>query len=160
MTKHKPTRSPITTREAMPIATRKKGGGVELICPFCQPRHALIPGKASACGTEIKVTAMQRMITPRIARQNNVVCIKCGKAAGGPLVQCMNGFMHSHDCAPGIVILSEPPKYDKAAEYVFKLPDKIRKMIEKRTGEAKMIEEVDPSGKNTGNVLGYIFHKK
>jgi len=99
------------------------------------------------------------MITPRIARQNNVVCMKCGKNTGGTLVQCMNGFMHSFDCAPGITILSEPPKYDKKAEYVFKLPAKIRKMVEKRTGEAKMIEEVDPNGKNTGKVLGYIFHK-
>lgn len=156
--KNKPPSSPIRTREATPIARRKKGG-VELICPFCHPLHVILPGKPSPCGSEIKVTAVQKMITQRTAKQNNIVCMKCGLSTGGFMVQCMNGFLHTHDCAPGITILSEPPKYDKKAEYVYKLPDALRKMVEKRTGEAKMIEEVDPSGKNTGKVLGYIFYK-
>jgi len=75
------------------------------------------------------------------------------------MVACQNGFIHTFDCAPGTVVLSQEPKYNKMAARVFKLPTKIRNVIEKRMGEVKEIAEIDASGNQTGNILGYFFYK-
>jgi len=37
----------IKTREEHPIPKREKDG-ILLMCPFCKPSHALIPGKPNA----------------------------------------------------------------------------------------------------------------
>jgi len=158
MTKYKPPSNPVKTREAMPL-TRKTKKGTEIICPFCKPGHPLLPNKPSPCGTEIQVKAVQYMITQRTAKQKNIVCMKCHKDVGGNMVACMNGFIHTFDCAPGTVVLSQEPKYNKLAEKVYKLPAKVRKVIEKRMGEVKQIGEIDSQGKETGNILGYFFYK-
>lgn len=154
--KHKPAPNPVRTREAVPL-TRK--GSKEIYCPFCQPSHVILPGKPTTCGTEIQVKAVQYMITQHTAKQKGITCMKCHKDTGGNMVACMNGFIHVHDCAPGTVVLSSEPKYDKWAEKVYKLPAKVRKMIEKKMGEVKRIDEIDAQGKETGKILGYFFYK-
>jgi len=158
MTKYKPPQNPVKTREAMPL-TRKTKKGMDIMCPFCSVSHPIIPNKPSPCGTEIQIKAVQYMITQRTAKQKDIVCMKCHKGTGGNMVACMNGFIHTFDCAPGTVVLSQEPKYNKMAEKVFKLPKSIRKVIEKRMGEVKQIGEIDAHGKETGNILGYFFYK-
>jgi len=158
MTKYKPPKNPIKTREAMPLTHRTKKG-VDVMCPFCHPSHPLYPNKPSACGTEIHIKAVQKMITQSTAKKNGILCMKCHKSTGGDMVACMNGFMHAYDCAPGTVVLSQEPEYSKLAEKVFKLPAKVRKVIEKRMGEVKEIREIDAYGVDTGKTLGYFFYK-
>ena len=158
MTKYKPSKSPIKTREAVPL-TRKTKSGTEILCPFCTPPHAIIPGKPTTCGTQIQVKAVQYMITQATAKRRGITCMKCHKDTGGDMVQCMNGFIHTYDCAPGTVVLSSEPKYDKWAEKVYKLPAKVRKVIEKKIGEVKQIKEIDAHGNETGKILGYFFYK-
>jgi hypothetical protein len=158
MAKYNPPKNPVKTREAYP-KYRKTKTGVELICPFCTPPHPLAPGKPSACGTEVQVKAVQHMITQRTAKQNGVTCLKCHKSMGGDMVACQNGFVHTFDCSPGTVVMSVQPEYSKYAEFVYKLPESFRKLIERTTGEAKEIKEIDSSGQETGNILGYFFYK-
>jgi hypothetical protein len=154
--KHKPAPNPLRTREAVPL-TRK--GSKDIYCPFCVPSHPIHANRPTTCGTEIQVKAVQYMITQHTAKQKGITCMKCHKDTGGNMVACMNGFIHAHDCTPGTVVLSSEPKYDKWAAKVYKLPDKIRKAIEKRMGEVKRIDEVDKDGNETGKILGYFFYK-
>ena len=156
--KYSPPKNPIKTREARPI-TRKTKNGAELLCPFCHPEHVILPGKPTTCGTTIQVVAVQKMITQHTAKQHNITCMKCHQSTGGDMVACMNGFIHTFDCAPGTVVLSAEPKYSKWAEKVFHLPEKVRKVIEKKMGEVKEIAEIDAKGKETGKILGYFFYK-
>jgi len=158
MTKYKPPKNPVKTREAMPL-TRKTKKGMDIMCPFCSVSHPIYPNKPTPCGTEIQIKAVQYIITQGTAKKNNVICMKCHKGTGGEMVACQNGFIHTFDCAPGTVVLSQEPKYNKMAARVFKLPTKIRKVIEKRMGEVKEIAEIDASGNQTGNILGYFFYK-
>jgi len=156
--KYKPPKVPYRTREATP-RSRRTGKKVELLCPFCAPTHAIEPNKPSPCGTIVRVVATQYVISQRYAKNNDIVCLKCGETKGGELVQCQNGYIHTHDCKPGMVVMTSAPKFSKFAEYVFKLPEKIRSKIEKRMGMVKEIESVDKSGKKTGEILGYFFYK-
>jgi len=158
MAKTKAPKNPIQTREAYP-KTRKTKTGVELLCPFCIPTHPILPGKITTCGTEIVVKAVQHLITARVARQEGIVCMKCHKNDSGVLASCMNGFVHTHDCAPGTIVLSSEPKYSKLAEKVYRLPVQVRNVVEKRMGEVKEIKEIDAEGKETGKILGYFFYK-
>ncbi|MFA6198767.1 MAG: hypothetical protein WC734_06500 [Patescibacteria group bacterium] len=157
--KYKAPRNPVKTREALPKTNRNKKGEFELLCPFCVPTHVLTPNKPSTCGTQVQVKAVQYMITQHTAKQKGIVCMKCHKGTGGEMVACMNGFIHTFDCAPGTVVLSTEPKYDKWAAKVYRLPTSIRKQIEKRMGEVKQIKEIDASGNETGKILGYFFYK-
>ena len=158
MTKYKAPKNPVKTREAMPL-TRKTKKGTEILCPFCTPPHPIIPTQPTPCGTEIQIKAVQYMITRHTAKQRGITCMKCHKDVAGDLVACQNGFIHTFDCAPGTVILSQEPKYNKMAARVFKMPPKVRKAIEKKMGEVKEIAEVDVNGKPTGKILGYFFYK-
>jgi hypothetical protein len=156
MTKHKPAQNPIKTREAVPL-TRK--GSKDIYCPFCTPSHIILPNKPTTCGTEIHVKAIQYMITQRTAKQKGITCMKCHKDTGGNMVACMQGFIHAHDCAPGTIVLSSEPEYSKMAEHVYRMPDRLRKMVEKKMGEVKQIKEIDAEGNETGKINGYFFYK-
>jgi len=156
--KYKAPRNPIKTREATP-GTRKTKNGVEIMCPFCLVPHPITPNKPSTCGTQIHVKAVQYLISQHTAKQKGIICMKCHQAAGGDMVSCMNGFIHTYDCAPGTIVLSSEPKYDKWAAKVYKLPKKVRSIIEKRMGEVKEIKEIDVAGVETGKILGYFFYK-
>ena len=159
MAKVKPYRNPIKIREAYPLSRKNKDKHIELLCPFCNPPHVILPGKPSACGTEIQVKAVQRMITQRTARAEGIKCLKCHKDVGGNMVRCQNGFIHVEECAPGVVVLASEPKYSRLAEKVFRLPDTLRKVIEKKMGVVKEIKEIDENGEETGKTLGYFFYK-
>lgn len=75
------------------------------------------------------------------------------------MVKYMNGYVHIQECAPEKKLLAAIPPLSKYAQVVFHLPPKIRGQIEKRTGIAKQLDEIDPEGKPTGKVLGYFFWK-
>ena len=156
--KHKSTRPPITTRE-QPPKLRQSREGVQVLCPFCVPSHPLLPGQESTCGTTLKVTAVQTVIPQRTVRDQEIVCLKCHEQGKGEMVRYMNGFIHLEDCMPGTKLLAQPPKFSKLAGYVFNLPENLREQIEKRTGKAQKVEEIDAQGKETGKTLGYFFLK-
>jgi hypothetical protein len=157
--KHKNYSPGLRTRELPPLPQRTKNG-VALLCPFCQPTHPLIPGKANNCGTEIRVTAVQTIISARTARQEGLACVKCRKTGQGEMVRYMNGYIHAQECAPEIKLLREIPKYSKTAEWVYRLPEKVRAVVEKRTGMVQMVHELTPEGEETGAIQGYFFNKK
>lgn len=146
------------TREKYPLLNKTEEG-VQVMCPFCTPSHPILPEVDSPCGTTLKVTAIQSILTSHGARQNKIICIKCGKTEGGEMVRYMNGFVHIADCAPGTRLLTTPPAYSRLAWFVFRMPLAIRKWIEKSSGKAQAVKEIDPSGKETGRVLGYFFFK-
>lgn len=159
MAKQKPYRSPVKMREKYPLTRKDKQGHIEMLCPFCVTPHVISPRMPSPCGTTIQVKAVQKLITARTAKNEGVKCMKCHDDKGGDMAMCRNGFVHIHDCAPGVVVLPAEPKYSKWAERVFKLPEALRKRIEKRFGEVKEISEIDQDGKETGKILGYFFYK-
>lgn len=156
--KRKPLRNPVTTREANPGIQTDKDGTKLLTCPFCDPPHVLYPDKPSLCGTYIQVKAVQVIIPARTSKKNSITCLKCHKS-GGEMVRYMGGFIHREDCVPDTKFLTEPPKFNKFAKVVFNLPDAVRKIVEKNTGEAKQVREMDPQGIPTDKVLGYLFYK-
>lgn len=144
------------TREGVPIPEQGKNG-VILLCPFCTPHHALIPGIPSPCGTKLHVTAVQQVISARTARLEKLVCVKCRETGGGEMVRYLNGYIHVKNCAPNVRLLTEIPKYSKYAEFVFKLPEKVRSLIEKRTGVVQVVHGLTSDGEETGQVEGYFF---
>ena len=146
------------TREAPPRMSTSKEG-VTLLCPFCNPSHPIVPGTPSLCGTSLRVTAVQTVISARMARMEKIVCLKCKKSSGGDMVAYMNGYIHLHDCAPGTHLITTPPKYSRFAKVVFGLHPRLRDKIEKRTGKAQRVDEIDPNGNETGRVIGYFFQK-
>lgn len=155
--KYKPQRSDIKTRENLPKVVQTKKG-VEIQCPFCIPPHALLPGVESPCGTTLKVTAVQMYLTSHATRHNSLRCLKCGQV-GGEMTRYRNGYVHMNDCMPGTKLLTEIPKLNKTAAVVYRMPPKIRKVLEKKTGVAKQLQEIDAEGNQTGKVLGYFFWK-
>lgn len=169
MAKRSAPKNPIKIRESYPLTRKDKKGHIEMLCPFCKPAHVIIPAQPTPCGTTIEVKAVQKLITQRTARNEGVKCLKCHSDKGGLMASTRNGFVHIHDCAPGTVVLSQPPEFSKLAKTVFHLPDALRKSIEKRMGEVKEIVEMDKHGKTVkvtdekGNendkVLGYFFYK-
>jgi hypothetical protein len=156
--KHKHYTPSIKTRELPPIA-HKTRGGVALMCPFCNPTHPLVPGQPNNCGTEIRVTAVQAIVSARTVRQEGLTCVKCRVKGSGEMVRYMNGYIHFQECAPEIKLLRETPKYSRWAELVYRFPEGIRAKIEKMTGIVQMVHELTPEGAETGKVQGYFFSR-
>lgn len=150
------TQPKITTRVKVPIAKMEKGEAV-LFCPFCQPTHSIVPGREYLCGTFLEVHAVQTVYRAKF--EKNMICAKCGKG-GGEMVQFRQGFIHTHDCAPGVAALTEEPKFTPLAKVIYHLNwPYAKKQIEKRIGRAMKVDEVTPEGERTGKVLGYAFFK-
>lgn len=149
--------SDVKVRE-LPPKVRETPAGVEVLCPFCDPPHPILPNVDSACGTTLKVTAVQTVLTAHGSRQQGIKCIKCHQT-GGEMVRFNNSFVHLVDCMPGVKLLTTPPKFDKWAGRVLHLPKWLRKPIEKSTGAAQAVKEIDQDGKETGKTLGYFFLK-
>jgi len=131
-----------------------------MLCPFCVPPHPLVPGQQAACGTVVRVTAIQTVVPARTAHKYDLRCLKCHETGGGPMVRSGNGYVHQADCVPGTRILTEPPPNSKFAERVFGMKDGMpRRFIENRYGKAQCVREVDVDGNETGKILSYFFQK-
>lgn len=146
----------VTTRIEAPIAKMEKKEAV-LYCPFCKPTHKIVPGLEHPCGTRLEVRAVQEVYKARYDK--TLKCAKCGRG-DGEMVRFQAGFIHTHDCTPGVAALTEPPKFSMAAKVIYNLKwPRVKSEIEKRTGRAMKVDEVTPEGARTGNVLGYTFLK-
>lgn len=149
--------SPYHTRVDVPKIAKDEQGNAVLLCPFCVPTHPLNPSSPSACGTRLVLTAEQTVIRAKYAK--NLICVKCGKG-GGKMVVFQNSYIHIHDCNPGVMAMREPPRYSRFAQFINTMPNQfVKKQIEKFTGRAMPVEEVDPKGVKTGKILGYFFWK-
>lgn len=152
--KHNPQLRPeYTVREELPKVIDQK-----LMCPFCEIPHELSPVDVAKCGTLIRVTAIQTVVPKRTVRSKKLTCLKC-KKGDGEMVVYGNGYIHLVDCMPEIKMLSAEPKYSNFAKFVHGLPAWMKKRIEKNTGIAKKVRDVDQDGQETGKVLGYFFYK-
>lgn len=89
-----------------------------IVCPFCDPPHALIAEEVAPCGTYIQVRAVQNVF-------RNEKCELCGER-NGLLIMVGNKFKHTHDCSPGKFLFAAPPKKSTIAGVVYKLPDFIQ----------------------------------
>lgn len=155
---HLPPKRPLVqTREAPPMAVHTKNG-IELHCPFCPDHHPLQPGQESTCGTHIEVSAVQEVVSARFSKANGLVCIKCHKV-GGEMVRYHDGFVHLEDCSPETKLLQEAPKFSLLAKLVFKFHPRVRGIVERVTGRADQVFEIDRDGHTTGKILGYFFWK-
>jgi len=152
------TKTNLRVRELAPKLRQSKEG-IQILCPFCEPTHPILPGQISTCGTTLRVTALQTVMPSRVSQAENIACIKCHKVGHGDMVRYMNGFVHLEDCAPGTKLLAHPPAFSRTARLVFNLPAKLRTAAEKRTGKAQRVDEIDAEGKETGKTLGYFFLK-
>lgn len=159
MTKKSHFKPSTRTRESIPHAKAGKDGRIELLCPFCAPKHPISPGIPSVCGTELRVTAVQTIISARTARLEKLTCIKCGKTGKGEMVRYFSGYIHLEDCNPDVQMLTAIPEYSKWAEFVFKLPEWMRAQVEKLTGVVQRVNGLTPEGQETGEVEGYFFNK-
>ena len=158
MKNHKLNRTDFKIRE-LPPKVKNTPEGVQVSCPFCTPPHPILPGVESACGTTLKVTAVQTILTAHASKFNKVICVKCGES-GGEMVKYMNSYVHLVDCKPDTKLLAEMPAMNKWAKVVIKLPEWLRRPVEKRTGHAQEVREIDAEGKETGRVLGHFFYPK
>ena len=159
MSKRKPHFSPsVRTREAAPHA-KKTTEGVVMLCPFCNPPHAINPGQPNACGVTLRVTAVQEIVGARTVRQEKLTCIKCGESGHGEMVRYFGGFLHLEECNPEVKLLTEIPEYSKWAARVFGLPESLRSVVEKFTGVVQVVHGKTPEGEETGEVEGYFFDK-
>ena len=148
----------IISREKPPLAVATKKG-IELRCPFCDDHHVLRPDKEAECGTRISVMATQEVLPARFVRLKNLVCIKCHQT-GGDMVRYRNGYVHLTDCTPGTRLIQELPKFSPFAGAVFKTPARVRGLLERFTGQADQVLEIDELGEKTGKVLGYFFYNR
>lgn len=157
MAKRQSNRPEVKIRELPPRVIDKKDE-VRILCPFCDPPHPISIGKPSPCGTQLKLTAVQALIPARTVHKYDLKCAKCHQG-GGEMIQFHQGYVHLHECSPGTKLMTEAPAFSKAAKYIYKLPERLRTPIERYTGSARMVREVDPQGNDTGVVLGYFFYK-
>jgi len=142
----------------MPPKTRQTGDNLEILCPFCKIPHTIGVNSDSACGTSLHVSAVQTVYPARTVHKHKMVCIKCGEG-GGEMVRYNNSTVHLVDCRPDVQLVAEQPKYSPGARFVFSLHPKLKAIIQKFTGIAKDVREVDAKGAETGKILGYFFFK-
>lgn len=147
----------ITQRFGNPTMKKGESGELVILCPWCKPTHPLSTVGVSACGTQLQLRAVQTVYHAKYRK--DMVCIKCQKG-GGDMARFNNAFVHILDCMPGVATLIDPPKFSRMASLVFKLPIKIKSIIEKYFGEVKVVEEVDVDGARTGNILGHFFYQR
>lgn len=155
-TQNLPSKKPLVqTRELPPVVVKTKSGA-EIRCPFCDDHHVLLAGEESTCGTSVEVRAVQQVISSRLSRVENIHCMKCHKP-GGEMVRYRNGFIHTYNCSPDTKLLQDTPKMSILAQLVYKSSPKIREFLERFTGQACQIQEIDSEGNKTGKVIGYSF---
>ena len=132
--------------------------GVQILCPFCPVPHPILVGQDSACGTTMKVTAVQTIYPARTTKKHNLICIKC-KKGGGEMVKFNQSYVHAVECAPDTKLITVPPKFSLAAQIVYQAPPWMKNRIAKIVGYPKEVREVTAEGKDTGKTLGYFFFK-
>ena len=153
--KNKTTRPVSSQRIEAPLTGTIKGKPA-LMCPFCHPSHVIVPGKRSACGTDLQVRAVQPVYNAKFIKEMR--CAKCGRG-GGEMAHFANAFAHVADCTPGVAVLAEKPHFSDFARLVYGLPEYPKRLIEKRTGAAVPVDEVLEDGTRTGKILGYFFYR-
>lgn len=151
-------KAPIRRREAQPLVKQTKKG-VIMYCPFCKPPHPIVPGVDMPCGSRLEVKVVQMTISASVARANKIVCIKCGGTGVGELAPFHDGYVHILDCKPNVRIATVMPRRSLVARLVSKMPQALRRGIEKRTGRAQAIHVIDKEGKETGQIAGYFFDR-
>jgi len=156
MSKKNNFKRPISERIDVPKIERDKQGNAILLCPFCKPTHPLRAENDASCGTVLQVRAVQLVYKAKFDK--TLVCVKCMQG-GGEMVRFQNGYVHTHDCAPGVVTLEKPPDFSKFAERVYGMPPRVKKIFENIFGTAVPVLEVMPGGEKTGITLGYFFKK-
>lgn len=147
----------VTIRE-LPPKTRQNGKDLEILCPFCKIPHTIGVNQDSACGTSLHVSAVQTVYPARTVHKHKMVCIKCGES-GGEMVRYNNSTIHLIDCRPEVQLAAALPEFSRFSKFVFSLPPNIKAIIQKFTGIAKEVKEVDGHGVETGKILGYFFYK-
>lgn len=148
----------VFTRERTPILSKDNKGNALLLCPYCTPAHPINPDSPSVCGTILQVRALQTVYKAK-KYDPKTVCVKC-KKGGGEMVLFQGALVHTHDCSPGVVALSTPPKYSILAKLTCKLKDgRLKNLIQKLYGVAVPVEEVMPNGEKTGKIFGYFWNK-
>lgn len=156
--KNKTVKPKIVERIGQPVIKKTDDGKIQIMCCFCEPSHPLNLGGVSSCGTQLQVRAVQA--TFRAKYDKKMVCVKCGKGEG-MMVMFQGAFIHTNDCAPGVIAMTQPPEYSKLAKYVFGIKnERLKKLVEGYTGRAVMVEEVTPEAKKTGVIFGYYFNKE
>jgi hypothetical protein len=153
MSKKNSFKPPVSQRTGTPGLTKGEGGRNVILCPFCKPAHELRPGFVEPCGTTLQINAVQQVVK---AKYSGLVCVKCGKG-GGDMVRYMNAHIHTHDCSPEVMTMTEPPKFSRLAMIIYKLPKRAKKFFEKFTGQVMPVDEVKPDGTRTGVTLGWFF---
>lgn len=102
----------------------ERNGVVAFECPFCFPPHPLVVDREAHCGTMLELTAVQRLY-------RGVRCAKCGQTSG-TLTKVGDDYQHTHDCAPGKMLLPEDPVPSRWAWTVYHLPMWLRRPISQR----------------------------
>lgn len=157
MSKKNSVRPAESFREALPKIEKDDKGANVLMCPFCVPSHPILPFVPGPCGTAIEIKAIQKIYHAKYNK--NMICARCHEG-GGKMVLINNVFFHAHNCAPGVLTLTQEPKYSAVAKIVYNMKDgRLKKFIQDRMGKAASVDEVTPEGNKTGKVLGYFFHR-
>lgn len=148
----------VRVRRAEPVIQNEEGKPA-ILCPFCEIKHPISLSEISPCGTRLRLEAVQEVVHGWYAEKVGLACLKCHKVDGQDLVPFQGGYVHLHDCMPGTKFLAVPPKFTPKAKFVFGLPQFLRPHVEKLTGVAKEVKEIDAEGHETGVILGYSFYR-
>jgi len=102
-----------------------RGKEVKIYCPYCENKHPISIQEVAACGTVLRVEAVQEI-------WKNTTCAVCGKADGERMIKIGDKYRHMHQCVEGKKILIIPPKPSFTARIIHKLPEWFHVFIYKR----------------------------
>lgn len=155
-TNYRPDPLKVVERELAPKVQKEKDGSMVLLCPHCPIPHIIRVDQPSACGTLLRVVAVQPIYKAKYFKE--MICAKCGKD-GGEMVQQNQGFIHANNCVPGLVTLNDPPPFSKTAKWVYNMkPSQIKELLKKNLGTPQPVYEQTPEGAKTDIILGYVFY--
>lgn len=132
-------------RSKPPIFDMKPKGMI-ISCPFCEQPHPISIQEVAACGTVLRVEAVQEM-------WKNTTCALCGENDGERMVQIGDQYRHTHQCVDGKKILLIPPKPRLSARLAHKMPRGFHIFCYKRFGK------VPAKFTNSVGKVGYTWDK-
>lgn len=130
--------------------------GVNMMCPFCAVPHPISVGQNAACGTKLRVTAVQTVYPTRTVNKFGLKCLKCGNG-GGEMIRFNEQYVHLAECMPSVKLLASAPTFSRAAQILWGAPRWLSALTEKWLGKVQEVREIDSEGKETGKTLGYFF---
>lgn len=134
-----------TVRYRAPVMGKLKGKDV-VMCPFCDPPHALSSTEPSPCGTILQIQAVQAVF-------HNQKCALCGKVEG-ETIMAGDKYVHTYECTHGKLMFAVPPKKSVTARIFWRFPDAAQLWVARKFGTVVMELK-----NGSEQIVGYTWKK-